>query len=188
MAMTTPHAKPPMKSSDEATQEQLRLAKAQGAAFEKALVHMTQEEAHGDEKAAGQYRVGWAAEDAEGMYVFTNGELVWHEPQDENAHLEVSVRDGADGRFVPGLKVTLTVLDDEGNEVGSHEQPFIWHPWLYHYGRNWVLPGDGTYTLRIHIDSPEWHRHDKENGKRFARPVDVEFANVRLKTGQKLSS
>lgn len=187
MTVTTPHGKPPMKTSGEATQEQLALARAQGAALEKALRHMTQEEAHGEEKAAGQYLVGWAAEDAEGMYMFEGGKLVWHEPHDENAHLEVSVRDASDGRFVPGLDVTLTIFDANGNQVGSHQQPFIWHPWLYHYGRNWTLPGDGRFTLRVHIEPPTWHRHDKENGLRFADPVDVEFTNVRLETGQKLS-
>jgi hypothetical protein len=179
---------PPMKSSDEATQEQLRMAKAQGKAYEEALVHMTQKEAEGEEKAAGDYLVAYAVEDAEGMYEFVDGELMWHEPDRENAHFEIAVRDGADGRFIPGLTIYLTVRDKDGKEIGTHLQPFMWHPWLYHYGRNWVLPGNGEYTLHVRIDPPTWHRHDDKNGKRYAKPVEVEFRNVQVKTGQKLVS
>jgi hypothetical protein len=60
----------------------------------------------GEEKRAGPYLVGYAIEKAEGMYQpGDNGELVWHEPEEENLHLEVSVRDAADGRFIPELTI-----------------------------------------------------------------------------------
>src|SRR5205823_4373556 len=100
---------------------------------------------------------------------------------------EVSVRDGADGRFIPGLTVVATLIGPDGQEIGTHEQPFLWHPWLYHYGRNWHVPASGIYTLRIHIEAPEFHRHDKENGTRYAEPAEVEFRDVKIKTGQKMS-
>jgi len=60
------------------------------------------------------------------------------------------------------------------------QQPFIWHPWLYHYGRNWKLPGSGKYAFQIHIDMPKFHRHDKENGRRFTEPVDVVFKDIEI--------
>src|SRR6266542_5903610 len=82
------------------------------------------------------------------MYHLRDGQLEWHDSQDENAHIEVVVRDAADGRFIPGLTVYATLLDRAGTEIGTHQQPFLWHPWLYHYERNWRVPGDGTYTLR----------------------------------------
>lgn len=176
-----------MTPSDEATEEQLQLAKKQGQAIEAALKEMTQNEAHGAEKRAGDYLVGYAIEHAEGMYRLQAGELVWYEPQNENAHIEVSVRDAADGRFIPGLTVRLTVLDENEQEVGTNEQPFLWHPWLYHYGRNWVLPGDGKYILHIYIEAPQFGRHDKKNGKRYADSVEVEFHDVKIETGQKKS-
>jgi hypothetical protein len=69
--------------------------------------------------------------------------------------------------------------------VGSHIQPFIWHPWLYHYGRNWQVPEAGDYTLRIRIEAPIFHRHDQKNGRRFAEEIEVEFSNVKIETGQK---
>ncbi len=176
-----------MEGSDEANAHQLDLARTQGDAFGRAVQEMTQKEAHGAAQRAGDYTVGYAVEHAEGMYALENGELVWHNPQDENAHIEVVVRDGADGRFVPGLEVTATLLDAQGREIGTHVQPFLWHPWLYHYGRNWRVPGDGEYTLRLHIAAPTFMRHDKKNGKRYAGAVDVEFTGVQIKTGQKKS-
>lgn len=184
--MTQAHT-PPMIPSDEATKEQLQMAKAQGEALGKALHHMTHKEAHGEERHAGDYLIGYAVEHAEGMYMMQGGELVWYEPRDENAHIEISVRDAADGRFIPGLTVRLTVLDENENEVGTNIQPFIWHPWLYHYGRNWVLPGDGTYTFHVYIEAPEFMRHDKKNGRRYADSVEIEFQNVRIETGRKIS-
>lgn len=185
MAKTSPARKPPAQKSSEAKPEQLKLARQQGAALQAAVDHMMKEEAQGKEKRAGEYVVGYAVEEAEGMYRFTGGTLKWMEPKRENAHIEISVRDGADKRFIPGLTVMVTVLDARGNEVGRKVHPFLWHPWLFHYGRNWTLPGDGKYTLRVHIDVPAFGRHDKKNGKRYTAPVDVEFPNVRIKTGRK---
>ncbi len=177
--------RPPLTKSPEATPEQLQLAKDQGAAFLKAVQHMTQKEAHGAEKTVGDYIVGYAVEDAEGMFMPVNGGFEWTEPNDENCHVEIVVRDGADGRFLPGLKVQATLKDASGNEVGTHEQPFLWHPWLYHYGRNWRVPGNGEYTLSVHIDAPTYPRHDRKNGKRFQQPADVTFEKVSIETGQK---
>ena len=48
-------------------------------------------------------------------------------------------------------------------------------PKTYHYGRNWKVPGDGEYTLRVHIEPPTFMRHDELNGRRFEEPVDVEL-------------
>lgn len=179
---------PPMESSDEATQEQLEMAKAQGEAYVSALNHMAQEEADdGGEKRAGDYIVAYAVEKAEGMYHLgeDNGELEWQEPGDANCHIEISVRDAADNRFIPGLNVQLRVIQSNGDDVGLHQQPMLWHPWLYHYGRNWTVPSDGEYTLEVHIEAPDFGRHDKKNGKRYAKDVDVRFENVTIKTGQK---
>jgi uncharacterized protein involved in high-affinity Fe2+ transport len=105
--------------------------------------------------------------------------------RDENLHVEIVVRDGVDGRFVPGLAVTVTVVDPDGNELGTHPQEFMWHPWLYHYGRNWAVPGNGKYTLHVHIEPPQFMRHDQTNGLRYQEPVDVTFENVEVEAGQK---
>lgn len=185
MTQRRPSSPPTARPSDEATEVQLQLARAQGEAFGRAVRHMTQEEAHGDEQAAGDYLVGYAVEEAEGMYHLQDDELVWQNPQDANAHVEIIVRDAADGRFIPGLSVYVTLIDQSGRELGPHRQELRWHPWLYHYGRNWRLLGDGIYTLRVRINPATFMRHDKTNGRRFAQPVEVEFKNVTIITGQK---
>jgi hypothetical protein len=185
MTSSTEHRPPTDPSSSEADEQQLQLAREQGDAYGRALKHMVTEVAeNGGEKAAGPYRVAYAVEEAEGMYAWSDGELVWQEPSAENLHVEIAVRDGADGRFVPGLCVTATLLTDDGEEIGTHEHPLLWHPMIYHYGRNWKVPHDGAYTLRVHIDPPRFMRHDEINGKRFGEPVDVAFSGVQAKTGQ----
>jgi hypothetical protein len=187
MTERTQAPQPSLQPSDEADEQQLRLAQAQGNAFQQAVDMMTKQEAHGAEQRAGDYLIGYAIEHAEGLYQLRDGQLQWHEPQDQNAHVEVVVRDGADGRFIPGLTVYATLFDGNGDQIGRHQQPFLWHPWLYHYGRNWHVPGDGEYTLRVRVEVPDFPRHDKLNGKRFAEPIEVEFSHVMIETGQKKS-
>lgn len=183
--MMTHTRRPPMQpDTSEADTRQLALAKAQGEAYGRAVEHMATRVAHdGGEREAGDYRIGYAVEEAEGMYELDDGRLRWREPDGENLHLEITVRDGSDGRFVPGLRVEATLVAPDGEEVGTHEQPLLWHPMLYHYGRNWTVPADGEYTLRVHVDPPTFMRHDEVNGCRFAEPVDVEFIGVAVERG-----
>ena len=178
--------KPPMDpSTSEADAKQLELAREQGGAYRKALDHMAQEVAHdGGTQTAGEYLIGYAIEEAEGMYMWKDGELVWQEPEDENLHVEIAVCDASDGRFVPGCSVTGTLIDPDGNEVGTHEHELLWHPMLYHYGRNWEVPADGLYTLKVRVEPPTFMRHDEINGKRFAAAVETEFTGVKVERGQ----
>ena len=48
-------------------------------------------------------------------------------------------------------------------------------PPMDHYGRNWNVPDDGEYTLRVRVEPPTFMRHDEVNGRRFTELVDVEF-------------
>lgn len=175
-----------MQPSDEATEQELYLARVQGDAVDRALRHMMDDVAESSgEKVAGDYRIGFVVEPAEGMYVPRDGKLEWMGPGDANAHIEISVRDSIDGRFLPGLTVHATLIDETGIEVGTHHQPFVWHPWIFHYGRNWRVPGDGTYTLRVRVEPPSFPRHDKLNGQRYTEPAEVEFKDVHIQTGRK---
>lgn len=176
---------PPMDpSSSEATQRQLELASAQGEAYRRALEHMATEVAHtGGMRQVGDYLIGYAIEEAEGMYHFADRQLTWLNPGSENAHVEVAVCDAADGRFIPGLDVQVSLVGPSGQEIGPFPQPMLWHPMLYHYGRNWELPEDGEYTLRIHVEPPTFMRHDEINGRRFTEAVDVEFTGVPIERG-----
>lgn len=178
-------ARPPNRPSDEADQKQLDLAKQEGKTYFESLQYMANHVADtGDTQRAGDYIVGYAQEEAEGLYHLRDGALEWVEPDEENCHIEVAVLDAADHRFIPGLDIEATLFDADDNEVATFDCPFLWHPGLYHYGRNVKVPGDGTYTLRIHVAAPTFPRHDKVNGKRYAEPVDVEFSGIQIKTGQ----
>jgi uncharacterized protein involved in high-affinity Fe2+ transport len=185
MANTTDTALPPMKPSEESTAEQLELARRQGTAYAAALEAMNQESG-AQVRRVGDVEVAVVVENAEGMWMRHGDDLRWENPGDENAHVEVAVRDAADGRFIPGLSISVTLTAPDGTDVGTHTQPFLWHPWLYHYGRNWVVPGEGDYRVRVKIDPPEFMRHDYENGNRYADPIETEFS-VAIKPGQKLA-
>lgn len=175
----------PLVPSDEGDRKGLELGRAQGDALTRTLRHMTDEIAHdGGEVQSGEYLIAYAVEEAEGMWVPAEGDLEWKEPEDENAHIEIAIRDAADGRLIPGLKVEATVVDGDGKEIGPHEMPLLWHPYLYHYGRNWTLPADGRYTLRVRFDPPTLARHDKKNGRRFLKGAEVIFENVTIRRGQ----
>jgi uncharacterized protein involved in high-affinity Fe2+ transport len=178
--------KPPERPSDEADRKQLSMAKSEGDAYQKSLAYMAKEVADaGDSKRAGDYIVAYAQERAEGMYVMqSNGRLKWSPPDGKNCHLEISVSDAGDGRFVPYLDVKATLTAPGGKTIGPFKIPFVWHPGLYHYGRNIKVPGDGKYRLKVEIAPPKFMRHDKANGKRYAKGVTTEFRNVPISTGQ----
>lgn len=174
-------------NTSEATAKQLELARAQGDAYGKALEYMTGTVAHGGGATeAGHYSIGYAVEEAEGMYEFHDGALTWVNPTEENVHIEVAVRDRADGRFVPAVKVFVTVIAPDGTEIGTEEQPLLWHPMIYHYGRNWTVPSDGDYTLKVRVEPPTFMRHDEVNGVRFTEVEEVTFTGVSIERGQEV--
>lgn len=82
--------------------------------------------------------------------------------------------------FIPGLKVHVRVIDGDGQTRADATLPFLWHPWLYHYGSNFTLPMGSTVTVEIQIDAPEFPRHDEKNGKRFTEDLFVRFEDVEL--------
>ena len=147
---------------------------------------MIEDVAHtGDTRTVGDYLVGFAQEEAEGMYRMDGGDLTWEDPAEgENCHLEVVVASAADGRFLPEVTVHATIEEADGETVADTDVPFLWHPGLYHYGQNLELPGDGTYSITVEADAPTFPRHDEENGDRFADPVEVTFEDVEIATGR----
>jgi hypothetical protein len=174
----------PERPSDEADEQQLAMARREGDAYQRSLRYMMDEVADGGgQKRTGDYIVGWAQERAEGMWHLHEGRLTWHEPSaEENGHLEVA--DAGDVRFIPYLDVEATLVGADGHEIGPLEVPFVWHPGLYHYGRNIHVPGEGTYTLRVRLAPPEFTRHDHVNGRRYADPVEVEFGGIHITPGR----
>lgn len=176
-----------MQAGDETTEGRVKLSRQQFNACQKALEQMTQKEAHGAQKRAGKYIVGFAIEQIDWASNHLAEQLAWEESQDENLHVEIVVQDGTDGHFIPGLAVHTTLVDENGNVIGTQKQPFLLHPWLFHYGRNWRVPREGLYTLRVRIEATESMRQGKLIGKRFAGPLEVEFTGIEIKTEQLLS-
>ena len=175
-----------MNPSEEANAQQLKIARQEGDAYQEALKLMAEQVADsGAIQRSGDYIVAYAQEKAEGMYALRGeGELEWVKPDQENCHLEVSVSDASDGRFIPYLKVHATLTKHGGESIGPFEVPFLWHPGLYHYGKNIQVPGDGAYDLLLRIEPPGFMRHDKANGQRYARTEEVTFSAIKIKTGQ----
>ena len=179
-------SQPSMEPSEEADERQLELAREEGDAYQRSLEYMANEVAHtGEKRQVGDYIAGIAIEKAEGMYHPSDeGQLEWVKPDSENCHLEVSVADAASGRFLPYLHVEATLTADDGTTIGPHEIPFVWHPGLYHYGKNLEVPSSGRYTIRVEVEPPEFMRHDEKNGNLFVDGFEVEFEDVSIETGQ----
>jgi hypothetical protein len=173
----------PGRASEESTEEQLAVASEAGKAYADALRAM------GDEsgitaQVLGDMEIGVAIENAEGMYHLEGARLVWRNPTDEDAHVEVAVADARDGRFIPGLNVIVTLIGPKGEDLGTELVPFLWHPWLHHYGRNWRVAGPGEYEVHVHIDPPTFGRHDRMNGRRYAKARDATF-RIHVEPGRK---
>jgi hypothetical protein len=60
----------------------------------------------------------------------------------------------------------------------------MWHPWLYHYGANWRVPGSGAYAVEVRFQPPAYRRYGR-TGRRFADSVATAFAGARVLTGEK---
>lgn len=165
------------------------LARAQGAAYRHALATMSDGVAvDGASRRSGDYVVAYSVEFAEGYWYFAHGGLHYAQRVDEsaetNAHVEVAVVDADTGRFLPGLAVRATLYKD-GRRVGEEPQPFMWHPWVYHYGMNWRVPGAGRYALEVAFERPPYADVDDEGTPRFASGGRVRFEGVDIAVGQK---
>ena len=181
----TPATKRSERPSDEADKKQLELAKREGAQYLAALDYMTTQVAEtGAKTEAGDYIVAFAQEGAEGMYHLIDGALAWVEaPPGTNCHIEIAVLDACDHRFIPYLTIDCT-LSQGGNEIVKFRPEFLWHPGLFHYGKDVQVPGDSVFDLHVSIAAPTFPRHDKLNGRRYASHVDVVFKAVTIKTGR----
>lgn len=177
---------PPAKETEEAKPHHHRMAQAQGDTYTTAVTHMAEKVAEaGAEAHAGDMIVALAVEAAEGMYMWNGSGLEWNEPEGANTHIEVSARDAADNRFIPGLDVRVRILDDGGSVLAEDQLPMLWHPWLYDYGANFALPVDEPVAIEVEIEAPKFPRHDEENGKRYTEDVFVRFEDVKVPGGGK---
>jgi phosphoribosyl-AMP cyclohydrolase len=170
--------------SDEIDENRLPMARTQGSSYHDAVGYVaTTVASTGGTQSAGDYVVGFVQAEAEGTYELVEEvEFEWREPDGGNCHLEVTVMDADDGRFVSETTVRATMTDENGEDHGPFELPFLWHPGLYHYGSNVELPG--TCDVHVEVESPTFVRHDETNGDRYGESVEVTFEGVEVETGQ----
>lgn len=168
---------------------QLDLAREQGEALAKTLQGMWKQANSGSEQPAGDYKVAYAVEYSEAYWHYRGNHFEYASEYEEsaakNAHVEAAPLDARTGRFLPDLQVEATLVGPDGRTVGTHAEPFMWHPWLYHYGENWRVPGSGEYRLKLRFAPPTWRRYGREAGKRFASRVESEFDHVKILSGEK---
>lgn len=162
------------------------LALVQGNTYTLALDEMKDEDVYAS-TVQDDYIISLACENAEGMYMYNNlRKLHWMIPEpSENQHVEIVVQDKDDKRFLPGLEVFCKLLDEDKKVVANLHIPFIWHPFLFHYGMNTSIPKEGKYRAEVTIQKPSFHRHDEEVGKRYEKDVTVTLGPVHLKPGRK---
>lgn len=170
-----------MKIED--NEKKKKLAEDQGKAYSAALDYMKNMDNHA-EKEVDDYIISLASEEAEGTYQLENGELKWNTPKEGfNTHLEIVVRDKKDKRFIPGLKIKGKVYDEDKNLIVDTDFPFLWHPFLLHYGAFFKIPKSGKYKVEVEIPAPTFHRHDEIKGKRYGKDVKTEI-EIEMETGR----
>lgn len=162
------------------------LAREQGKAYAASYAMLMAEDPHAEVEVE-DYRITASFEPAEGMYgMGPDGTLRWETPREtDNQHFEVIVRDRLDGRFVPALDIHLRLHDEADAVVVETSVPFIWHPFVHHYGIDGQIPGEGDYVAEVMVAAPRFHRHDEIRGKRYERDVTVRLGPVHLTPGVK---
>lgn len=160
------------------------LARGEGDAVRRSVDAMSaRATGRGAQQRSGDYEITLAASRAKPFWSMRRGELHFDalSPDDtSNAHLDIVVREAATGRVMSGLDVRTTILDSRHREIGTYSAGFMWHPWLLHNGVNVRVPSTGRYTVRIRANAPEFRRYGSMAGRRFTRPLDAEFTNVRI--------
>ena len=178
------------KPVSEWMETQTTLSRGAGNGFTHTLKLMYKQANEGKDTVQGDYFIAFADEYSEGWWHYMDGKFMYMVQNDQggktNAHIEIAVLDAATHRFLPDLNVSVTLYDKNKKKLGTKNEPFMWHPWLYHYGENWRIPATGKqYSVHVHADPPAYRRYGKTAGNQFAKPLDIDFTNLTVKAGQK---
>jgi hypothetical protein len=161
----------------------MHLARLQGDAYAQAAAHVLSEASGlGAEARVGGYRIGYIARVEAGTE--TLGATCEHgDVELGTVSLGVIVRDAADGRFVPGLQVAVTIMEANGSELGCHSHALLWHPVAHQYARDWTLPRVVPLRVRVSVASTPLLRRSEIYSDRLAESVEIEFADVMIPSG-----
>lgn len=145
------------------------------------LTALRRDPANGLQRQSGGYTVTVLLRRAQGVWISRDDKLVYKPPNNSVGpvnHMEISIRDVTTGRLVPDLNVRATILKSRRKEIDTYAAPFMWHPWMNHYGLNVAVPGKGSYIIRVRADAPSFRRYGSSALTKFNRPVDVELRGL----------
>lgn len=127
------------------------------------------------------YRISLAATPVKGWYAPVNGQLVWITPETTaNEHLEVTLVNTIDQKTLPNSGGSLSIYDLNNKLLETKPLIMMWSPEGYHYGNNFIIPGNGNYNVKVDLTPPMFARHNRQIGNRFFNPASVVFQNVKL--------
>lgn len=92
------------------------------------------------------------------------------------------MRDGYDGRIIPGLIVRAKLLKTDSTVVVEKDLPYGLHPLLNRYGANLQIPQSGEYLIKIEVEPAQFWRHDPINGDRYTDKVIALFGSRNIST------
>jgi Fe2+ transport protein len=161
------------------------LARDEGEAVDRPLTALIAgPDASGSQVRSGDYKVAVVVQQDRGYWEARNGKLSYVNPDSSvgpTVHIDVIVRDATTGRFVPGLRLRATILNSRKKEIDTYTLPFMWHPWMNHYGLTVPTPGKGRYTIRVRAEAPDFRRYGNTALKKFNRAIDVSVRGVRMR-------
>ncbi len=168
------------------TRDAIDLSRQEGTPVTSALAFESKNSpTHVSQRRVGDYTVSVVFERARGAWQLQAGKLAYATPTSSIGavnHIEISIRDAATGRLLPGLNVRATILDSRKREIDTYAMPFMWHPWMSHYGLNVAVPGNGRYMIRVRAEAPAFRRYGSSALKAFNSAIDVEMRGLRFVT------
>lgn len=135
----------------------------------------------------GDYLIAYMVEKARELQYLKEGEEVMEKLQNENAYIGIAVHSASDLHFIENLIVMVTVIDEKGSVIGKQRHFYHKRPQIHYYAMNWILPGDGLYTLQVQIDPSALKWEGGMNDKKPHEIVKVEFPHILIQTGQHIS-
>lgn len=165
----------------------IELANQQGKSYQNAVDYLKKIVSSYQEEKVDDYIITVCAEEAEGLYQLEDGELEWQDPKEGlNSHIEIIVQDADDKRFIPELNVHATLFTKDKEIIQEKYHPFLWHPYVFHYGANWRIPAEGEYWVELKISAPRFHRHDVVKGKKYPRMINITLGPLKMEAERKL--
>lgn len=93
---------------------------------------------------------------------------------DDSVHLMATVWDPETGIVLPEVGLTTEIRRDDELVVEEAVYAMLSQRMGFHYGDNFALPGDGTYTVRVRVGGLQIRRTGTFAG-RFGDPASVEI-------------